>query len=208
MREERKARFARFMEECPMVAILRGITVEEIPAVCSALEAEEIRLLEIPLNTPNAIQCIRKAVECCGEKMMCGAGTVLTVKDVDDVRKAGGEFIISPNTDANVITATVDAEMVSMPGFVTPSEAFVAMGAGADYLKLFPAGNFGISYIKNIQAVVKAPIVAVGGVDAGNMAEYLKLCVGVGIGSALYRPGKSLEEIRNAASAMVSALKK
>jgi 2-dehydro-3-deoxyphosphogalactonate aldolase len=207
MRDPLKERFAALLKECPMVAILRGITIEEIPQVCAALEETGVRLLEIPLNTPNALACIARAVECCGDRMMCGAGTVLTPEDVSAVCRAGGQFIISPNTDAAVIRATVEEGMISMPGFLTPSEAFTAIAAGADYLKLFPAGNFGLSYIRNIQAVVKAPILAVGGVDASNMADFLKLCVGVGIGGALYRPGKSIQDIRQDAAAMCAALK-
>ncbi len=189
-----KELFEKFRRECPLIAILRGITPGEVPAVCDTLYQAGFRLLEIPLNTPDAITCIALAVEHCGDRMMIGAGTVLTPGEVGRVNDAGGKFIISPNTDVDVIRRTKKCGMLSMPGFFTPSEGFTALKAGADYLKLFPALP-GVSYIKALQAVIKAPIFAVGGVNSGNLRDFLKVCAGAGIGSALYKPGKSLDSI-------------
>ncbi len=197
--------FAIYLKECPVIAILRGITPEEITGVADILAEAGIRLLEIPLNSPRALESIALAAKHCGNNMLVGAGTVLTVDDAQAVAAAGGEFIISPNTDPEVIRETVKLGLISMPGFFSPSEGFAAVKAGADYLKLFPAGQLGIGYIKDIQAVLKAPILAVGGVNPGNTAEFLQVCKGVGIGSALYKSGKSAEDIRRDAVAFVQA---
>ena len=138
--------------------------------------------------------------------MAVGAGTVLTVEDVNNVHKAGGTFIISPNTDTDVIKETKKLGMLSIPGFFTATEGFAAIKAGADYLKLFPA-CLGPSYVKDLKAVIKTPIMAVGGVNSNNIPDFMKVCCGVGIGSALYKAGKSLEDVRKDAEAIVKAVK-
>ena len=129
-----KERFEKLMGECPLVAILRGITPAEVPAVCDVLLEKGIKLLEIPLNSPNAFESIAIAVKHCGDRQMVGAGTVLTVEDVKGVKAAGGSFVISPNTDLDVIRETKKQGMLSIPGFFTASEGFAALKAGADYL--------------------------------------------------------------------------
>ena len=199
--------FEEFLKECPAVAILRGITPREIPEVCDILAESGIRLLEIPLNSPDALTSIAIAARHVGDRQMVGAGTVLTPEEARGVAAAGGRFAISPNTDPAVIRETKKLGMLSIPGFLTPSEAFVALAAGADYLKLFPAGQFGTGYIRDIRAVIKAPIMAVGGVNAGNIPEFMKVCCGVGIGSALYKPGKTPAQIAADAAAIVRAVK-
>jgi 2-dehydro-3-deoxyphosphogalactonate aldolase len=178
--------------------------------VCEVLYSAGIRLLEVPLNSPDACASIKIAADKyhADGTMLIGAGTVLTPEDVRNVAAAGGKFIISPDTNAEVIAETKRLGLISIPGFFTPTEAFAALRAGADYLKLFPAGVNGVGYIKDIKAVIKAPILAVGGVNTGNIPEFLTLCAGVGIGSALYKPGKSLEDIRKTAAEMVAAAKK
>ena len=201
-----KAQFEKFMAECPAVAILRGITNAEVTAVCDALYEAGIRLLEIPLNSPDAVKSIAIASEHCKGRMAVGAGTVLTVEDVNNVRKAGGTFITSPNTDTDVIKETKKRGMLSIPGFFTATEGFAAIKAGADYLKLFPA-CLGPSYVKDLKAVIKTPIMAVGGVNSNNIPDFMKVCCGVGIGSALYKAGKSLADIRKDAEAIVKAVK-
>ena len=202
-----KARFEKLMGECPLVAILRGITPAEVPAVCDVLLEKGIKLLEIPLNSPNACESIAIAVKHCGDKQMVGAGTVLTVEDVRGVKAAGGSFVISPNTDLDVIRETKKQGMLSIPGFFTASEGFAALKAGADYLKLFPA-ILGPGYVKDLKAVIKAPIMAVGGVNADNLPDFMKVCCGAGIGSALYKAGKSLEAVAADAEKMVAVVRK
>ena len=173
--------FNEMLQASPAIAILRGIRPDEMLEVCEILRQEGIRLLEVPLNSPDALTSIRLAAEKyhVTDELLIGAGTVLTPEAVRQVAQAGGKFIISPNTDVEVIRTTRELGLISIPGFITPSEAFAALRAGADYLKLFPAGNFGV------------------GVE--NLTEFLKVCPGAGIGSALYKPGKSHSEIRQTA---------
>ena len=194
---------------CPVVAILRGITPEEMLPVGEALRTAGIRLLEVPLNSPDALESIRHAAakyHAAGE-LLAGAGTVLTAQNVRDVAAAGGRFIISPDANPEVIRETKRLGLVSIPGFFTATEAFTALRAGADYLKLFPAGKLGPGYVKDLKAVIKAPILAVGGVDTDNIAAFLDVCAGVGIGSALYKPGKTPAEIEQAAAVYAAAVR-
>ena len=201
-----KERFEALMKECPVIAILRGITEPEVAAVCDALFEAGITLLEIPLNSPDPIKTIAAAVKHCGDRQMVGAGTVLTPEDVRDVATAGGKFIISPNTDVDVIKETKKCGLISIPGFFTASEGFTAQKAGADYLKLFPA-SLGPGYVKDLKAVIKLPIMAVGGVNAANTPEFLKVCCGVGIGSAVYKAGRTASEVGAAAKEITSSIK-
>ena len=194
---------------CPVVAILRGITPEEMLPVCEALRTAGIRLLEVPLNSPDALESIRHAAakyHAAGE-LLAGAGTVLTAQNVRDVAAAGGRFIISPDANPEVIRETKRLGLVSIPGFFTATEAFTALRAGADYLKFFPAGKLGPGYVKDLKAVIKAPILAVGGVDTDNIAAFLEVGAGVGIGSALYKPGKTPAEIEQAAAVYAAAVR-
>lgn len=201
-----KEQFEKFISECPIIAILRGITTPEVPAVFDALMEAGIRILEIPLNSPDALKSIAAAAGHCKGKAVVGAGTVLSVEDVNAVFNAGGRFIISPNTDSDVIRETKKLNMLSIPGFFTPTEGFEAVRAGADYLKLFPA-CLGPSYVKDLKAVIKTPILAVGGVNAANIPDFMKVCRGVGVGSALYTAGKSVEDIKRDAEITVKSVK-
>lgn len=198
--------FAQHLSACPVIAILRGVTPAEITDACDALFAAGITILEIPLNSPDAVRSIGLAVRHCGDRQLVGAGTVLKPEEVDAVHGSGGTFIISPNTNPAVIKRTKELGMISIPGFFTATEAFAAVDAGADYLKLFPA-ILGPGYVKDLKAVVKAPIMAVGGVNQDNAAEFLKVCCGLGIGSALYQAGKSLDDLRRDAKAFVEIIK-
>ncbi|MBR2365491.1 MAG: 2-dehydro-3-deoxy-6-phosphogalactonate aldolase [Lentisphaeria bacterium] len=198
-----KEKFDAFLKEMPIVAILRGISQKEIIPVCDALYDAGIKLLEIPLNTPDAFSRIREAAEYCGTRQMVGAGTVLTKEDVQNVKASGGKFIISPNTDEEVIRESKALSLVSIPGFFTATEGFKAVKAGADYLKLFPA-CLGPSYIKDLKAVIKTPIMAVGGVTTENFASFLDVACGAGIGGTIYKPGKPLSETKAAAEKLVS----
>lgn len=200
-----KEQFEADLKLCPVVAILRGIPVDDVETVCGFLFDAGIRLVEIPLNTPSALKCIDRAVTAFPD-LLIGAGTVLTAQDVDDVAACGGKFIISPNTDGEVIRRTKEKGLLSMPGFFTATEGFEAVKNGADYLKLFPA-VLGPGYVKDLQAVIKTPIFAVGGVNAGNIPDFLKCCSGVGIGSAIYKPGKTMDDIRRDAVAIVNSAK-
>lgn len=202
-----KERFDELKKINGVIAILRGVTPDEVTSVCDALYDGGVRLLEIPLNSPSPLESIARAVKHCGDRQMVGAGTVLTVEDVRGVAQAGGAFVISPNTDAEVIQETKRLGLISIPGFFTATEGFAAIKAGADYLKLFPA-ILGPGYIKDLQAVIKKPIFAVGGVNLDNARDFMKVCDGLGIGSAIYKPGRTLAEITAISRALTDALKK
>ena len=198
--------FNELLAKCPIIAILRGITTAEIPAVCDVLFESGIRLLEVPLNSPSPYESIAAAIKHCGERQLVGAGTVLTPDDARKVKEAGGKFVVSPNTSPETIRETKRLGMVSIPGFFTATEGFTAISNGADYLKLFPS-VLGPGYIKDLKAVIKTPILAVGGVNAANVKAFLGVCAGVGIGSALYKAGDTPEVVAEKARIFVSTIK-
>lgn len=197
----------RLLAGSPVIAILRGIRPESAEAVCDALYRAGILLAEIPLNSPDAVKSISIAVRHCAGRQHIGAGTVLTPADVRAVAEAGGEYIISPDANPEVIRETKRLGLVSIPGFATATEGFAALRAGADCLKLFPAGSFGPGYIKSLKAVIKAPILAVGGVNAGNLRDFLAVCSGAGIGEAVYKPDMTPEQVERNARALMEAVR-
>jgi 2-dehydro-3-deoxyphosphogalactonate aldolase len=192
----------------PLIAILRGIRPDEAEAALEALIAAGIGLIEVPLNSPEPLQSIRLMAAKAGGRARVGAGTVLTAAEVGTVKAAGGQIIVSPNRDDAVIRATKTAGLDSYPGVFTATEALGALAAGADALKFFPADILGPNGIKAIGAILPkgTPLLAVGGVDQANMADYLKAGIaGFGIGSSLYKPGMAAAEIGRRAEAMVAA---
>ena len=196
------------LEQCPVIAILRGVTPDNAVEICQALAAGGISLIEITMNSPEALKSIKLAVEhFAGSPVNIGAGTVLSPHEVDAVAGAGGQYIISPNCNPEVIKRTKELGLLSLPGIFTPSEAFTALQSGADFLKLFPAGRLAPEYIKDLKAVVPADFIAVGGVGADNIKDYLQYTVGAGIGSAVYKAGWSIEQITVAAKRLIEGLK-
>jgi 2-dehydro-3-deoxyphosphogalactonate aldolase len=196
--------------QAPLVAILRGLTPAEAPAVGDALVEAGFTLLEVPLNSPEPIESIRLLAERLAGRAMVGAGTVLTTDDVARVQDAGGTLIVSPNTNPEVIRASVTAGLASLPGYFTPSEGFAALAAGATALKLFPADGTTPAFLKAQRAVLpKATrMLAVGGITPHNMAEWRAAGAnGFGLGSNLYRPGKSAEAVGVDARQYITALK-
>jgi 2-dehydro-3-deoxyphosphogalactonate aldolase len=194
----------------PLVAILRGIRPDEAGAVLEALIAAGIGLIEVPLNSPDPLDSIAIMARQADERAIVGAGTVLSVEQVEAVAAAGGRIIVSPNRDDAVIAATRAARMTSFPGVFTATEALGAIRAGADALKFFPGDLLGPAGIKAIATILPKhmPLLAVGGIDASNIADYLKAGVaGFGIGSSLYKPGMGAEDVGARAAEMVAAWK-
>jgi 2-dehydro-3-deoxyphosphogalactonate aldolase len=196
------------LTELPIVAILRGVTPARIEGVAGALFEAGIRAIEVPLNSPEPFKSIEILAKAFGDRCLTGAGTVLDVANVDRVADAGGKLLVTPNTNPAVIARGVEKSLTVMPGFFTPSEGFAAVAAGSRYLKLFPASTGGIDHLKAMLAVLpkSVPVYAVGGVGAANMAEWRKGgAAGFGLGSELFKPNFSDEEISERAKTCVAA---
>ncbi|WP_299870818.1 2-dehydro-3-deoxy-6-phosphogalactonate aldolase [uncultured Cocleimonas sp.] len=194
-----------------LIAILRGITPDEAESVSEMLVEKGFDWIEVPLNSPNAFDSIERMAKHLGERAHIGAGTVLNEDDIIRIKEAGGTFIVSPNFDIDVVQQTKKLNMGSYPGVLTPSECFAALKAGADALKLFPATAIGGVNIQAMRAVLPeaTDLYAVGGCNPENLGEWLSYGVdGFGIGSALYKPGKSVAEIAKSAEAFVEAFDK
>lgn len=201
--------FRRYLSECPLVAIIRGVTPDEVEAIGEALYSGGIRMIEVPLNSPDPIESVRRLSHRFGNRALIGAGTVLDANQVGQVAQAGGRLIVSPNTDTAVIQATVTAGLVSSPGYFTPSEGCAALKAGAHALKLFPAEGASPGVVKAQKAVLPkdVPLLVVGGISPDNMAPWLAAgATGFGLGSGVYKPGQSADETAAKARAYVEGL--
>lgn len=188
----------------PLVAIVRGITPTDAVAVAQALFDAGMLCVEVPLNSPDALASIAAMRAAFDGRMLIGAGTVLTVDAVADVAGAGGQFVVSPNTDPAVIAATKQAGMASLPGFFTPTEAFAALEAGADALKFFPAEAGGVATLKAIMAVLPkgTRVMPVGGISVESMPDWRAAgAAGFGIGGSVYTPGDGAGAVRERARA-------
>ena len=203
--------FYQYFGQCPLVAIIRGVTPAEAADIGQALFDSGIRIIEVPLNSPDPFDSIRIIAGLLGERALIGAGTVVDLRDVERVKDAGGRLVVAPNTNSRIISATVAAGLVSMPGFFTPSEAFSAIGCGAHALKLFPAEAASPKVVKSMRAVIPkdVPLLIVGGVTPDSVSGWLEAGAdGFGLGGGLYAPGQSAEETRDKARAYVEALRK
>lgn len=196
------------MDHRHIIAILRGITPAETVDVCKALIAAGITMIEVPLNSPDALTSIALASNTLGDEAAIGAGTVLSKKHVWAVSDAGGTFIVSPDTNKQVIEETVRLQMLSYPGVFTPTDAFRAIKAGATGLKFFPAEVLGPKGIKAIKAVLPPdmPVYAVGGANPDNFIEYFAAgCTGFGLGTYIYKPGMTVADVAERAATAVAA---
>jgi 2-dehydro-3-deoxyphosphogalactonate aldolase len=199
------------MDHRHIIAILRGITPVEAVDVCSALVEAGITLIEVPLNSPNAVDSIARAAEALSERAEIGAGTVLTPEDVRAVAGAGGTFIVSPDTNPEVIAETVRLGLKSYPGVFSPTDAFAAIRAGATGLKFFPAEVLGAKGIKAMKAVLPPalPLYAVGGANPDNFHEFFAAgCAGFGLGTYIFKPGMSAADVAERARTAVAAYDK
>ena len=191
-----------------IIAILRGMMPEAAAPVAAALIDAGIDRIEVPLNSPDPFDSIAAMLAAFGDQATSGAGTVLTVQDVDRLFQMGAHMVVSPDANASVIVATKQAGMLSFPGVLTPTECFSALQAGADGLKLFPASHLGTSGLKAIKAVLPPETLtyAVGGVGAADFADWFAAGItGFGIGSALYKPGMAVSDVAARAADMVAA---
>jgi 2-dehydro-3-deoxyphosphogalactonate aldolase len=199
----------RYLDECPLVAIIRGVKPDEAEAIGEAIYEGGIRIIEVPLNSPDPLKSIERLAKSFGERMLVGAGTVLDPTDVGRIRDVGGRIIVSPDTNAEVIKATAAAGLASSPGYFTPSEAFTAIRAGATALKLFPAEGASPTVLRAQRAVLPkdVPLLVVGGVLPGNMQPWLEAGAnGFGLGGGLYKPGQTPAETLDKARAYVQGL--
>ena len=199
-----------YLDQCSLVGIIRGVTPTEAEAIGDAIAEAGIRIIEVPLNSPDPLASIETIARKLGDGALVGGGTVLDPADVARVRDAGGRLIVSPNTNPQVIAAAADAGLISMPGYFTPTEAFAAIRAGATALKLFPAEGASPAMLKAQLAVLPrdVPIFAVGGIKPDNMRPWLDAgASGFGLGGGLYQPGQSPEETLVTARAYVDGLK-
>ena len=198
------------LKQCPIAAILRGVTPDEIDAIGDALVEAGITIIEVPLNSPDPFESIKRLAARHGARALVGAGTVLDRADVARVSAVGGRLVVAPNFDADVVRATKAAGLASLPGVMTPSEGFAALTAGADGLKLFPAEIIPPAVFKAWRAVFPADtlLLAVGGVTVDNLKSYADAgASGYGIGSALYKPARPANEVGKLARALVAAAK-
>jgi len=200
-----------YLDQCPLIAIIRGVRPEEAEAIGDAIYEGGIRIVEVPLNSPDPLQSIELLAKKFGDEMLVGAGTVLSADDVRRVKDVGGRIIVSPDTNIEVVSAAAQACLVSSPGYFTPSEAFAAIRAGAHTLKLFPAEAASPAVLKAQLAVIPkdVPVMAVGGVKPDNMQPWLDAgAAGFGLGGGLYKPGQSPAETLEKARAYVAGLKR
>ena len=201
--------FDRLFGECPLIAILRGVNPQEAEAIGDALVEGGIRIVEVPLNSPDPLDSIKRLSMRLEGRAMIGAGTVLKVDQIGPIRAAGGRLIVSPSTNVDVIAATAAAGLVSCPGYFTPSEAFAALDAGAHALKLFPAEAASPAVVRAQRAVLPRDVrlIVVGGVAPDTMAPWLAAGAdGFGLGSGIYRPGQTPAETLARARAFRQAL--
>ena len=195
----------------PLVAILRGITVDDAIDIAEAIVGAGISLLEVPLNSPCPIESIAAIVNHFGDEVACGGGTVLSAAQVDEIKTAGGRLVVSPNCDERVISHSLKSGMTPVPGVATPTEALSAIGSGARILKLFPAAGIGEIFLDNMMAVIPpaVKILAVGGINSNNMGSFW--CAGArgfGVGGAIYQPGESVQQVAEKVKDLVAAFRR
>ena len=195
----------------PLIAILRGLRPDEAVDIATVLFDAGFRILEVPLNSPSPLASIERIAARFGERMLIGAGTVLDTQAVAQIAEAGARLVVSPNFEAEVVRAAKARDLVSIPGVATPSEAFAALAAGADALKLFPAEMIAPKVVRSMRAVLpkETRLIPVGGIGPENIPAYREAGAdGFGIGSALFKPGMSVGEVAAAAGKFVEAMQK
>jgi len=199
-----------WLARCPLIAILRGVRPDEAVPIAEALDRAGIAIVEVPMNSPEPVDSVRRLIEAFGTRLLIGAGTVMTAQQVEEIDAFGGRLIVTPHADAAVIRAAKSNGLLACPGFATPTEAFAALHAGADALKLFPAEASSPAVLKALRAVLPAgvPVLPVGGMDAATMPPWRAAGAdGFGVGSAVYKPGDSPEIVYTKAARLVAAIR-
>lgn len=197
-----------YLSSLPLIAILRGIAPDEVVPIGRALADAGFRIIEVPLNSPQPLESIRRLCAEVGEGCLIGAGTVMTVDQVEEIARAGGRLIVMPHSDPVLIRAAKTAGLYCAPGVATPTEGFAALANGADVLKLFPAEQIGPNVVKAWRAVFEpsTALVPVGGITPQNLADYWDAGAdGFGLGSALFKAGMSAQQVAENARAFVTA---
>jgi 2-dehydro-3-deoxyphosphogalactonate aldolase len=192
----------------PLVAILRGVTPDEADSVAAVIVEAGFGAIEVPLNSPDPLASVEIIARLFGDKVLVGAGTVLEPREVDEVAKAGAKLVVAPNADRTVIERAVKLGLVTVPGVATPTEAFAALKVGASGLKLFPGEAIPPEVVRAWRAVLpkETLLYPVGGITPERIGPYRRAGAnGFGIGSALYKPGASVEEVARAAQTFVRA---
>jgi 2-dehydro-3-deoxyphosphogalactonate aldolase len=198
-----------FLTRCPLIAILRGVHPDEVTAIAAVLEAAGIAIIEVPLNSPDPITSIAMLARSFGDRLLIGAGTVMTEAQVAAIAQAGGKLVVTPHADAAITSAAKAQGLIAVPGCFTPTEAFAMLAAGADALKLFPSEAASPAVLRALRAVLPSgtQVLPLGGIDAGNIpAWHAAGAAGFGIGSAIYKPGDTPEIVARKAHALVAAL--
>jgi 2-dehydro-3-deoxyphosphogalactonate aldolase len=194
--------------DCGLVAILRGVRPSEVSGIAEVLYAQGFRVIEVPLNSPQAAESIQKLRDTLPKDCLIGAGTVLTGAQVNEVRDAGGKLIVMPHSDKSVIDAAISAGLEVLPGVATPNEAFAPLASGITLLKVFPADHLGPAALRAWLAVLPPGIglIPVGGVTPQNLGEFIAAgAIGFGVGSALYKPGMTAADVASRATQFVAA---
>ena len=205
------ANFLSFLEESPLIAILRGITPAEVIEISETLVEKNFKIIEIPLNSPDPIESIEMLVSHFKDEVIIGAGTVTDLTSIKLIVEAGARLSVMPNGSIRIVKAAKASGLITIPGVFTPTEAFAMIESGADALKLFPAEGAPPMVLKAMKAVLPTaiPILPVGGITPDKMAEYQKAGAnGFGLGSALYKPGMTVDEVAQNADAFNEGLKR
>ncbi len=196
------------LKAAPLIAILRGVKPDEVLAIGDALYAAGFRIIEVPLNSPKPLESIQLLAEHFGAEALIGAGTVLNLAQMEAVALSGGRLIVMPHADINIVQAARQRGLAVLPGIATPTEAFSAIHAGADGLKLFPAEAASPAVLRSLRAVLPPalPVLPVGGIGVENMAPWIAAgASGFGLGSSLYKPGFTPAEVSQRAHACIAA---
>ena len=199
-----------WMERCPLIAILRGIKPVEAESIGDALEEAGVRILEVPLNSPDPLQSIATLARAFGDRMLVGAGTLTEAAQVTQVADAGGKLIVTPHAELSVVRATKEAGLFAVPGFFNPTEAFALLKAGADAIKLFPAEVLGPPMLKALKAVLPKGtlVVPVGGISEKSIPQWIAAGAnGFGAGSSIYVPGDDAKTVLQKAKQLLDAFK-